>query len=253
MTQEVEKTPAQENVASVLVTGASRGIGRAIACALARDGYQIVVHYVQDAQGAADCLEEINKIGATGRTIQFDVSEREQTAQRLNADIDEHGAYYGVVANAGISADAAFPMMSDDDWDRVIGTNLAGFYNVIKPVLMPMIRRRKPGRIVTMSSMSGLIGNRGQVNYSASKGGIIAATKALAVELARRNITVNCVAPGLIDTDMAETAPVEEMLKVIPAGRIGHPDEVAAVVRFLISSHSSYVTRQVISVNGGLL
>lgn len=238
---------------TVLVTGASRGIGRAIAVSLASDGFEIVVHYVRDKDAASSCLEEVRAFNGTGRILQFDVSDRSESAATLNEDIETHGGYYGVVANAGISADAAFPMMSDDDWDSVIGTNLNGFYNVIKPVLMPMIRRRKPGRIVSLSSMSGITGNRGQVNYSASKGGIIAATKSLAVELASRQITVNCVAPGLIETDMASTAPVEEMMKLIPAGRIGQPQEVASVVAFLMSENSSYVTRQVISVNGGLM
>jgi len=238
---------------SVLVTGASRGIGRAIARALARDSFDIVIHYVRDKDSACQCLEEVQAAGVSGRVLQFDVSDRTQTAAVLNEDIDSHGGYYGVVANAGVSADAAFPMMSDDDWDSVIGTNLNGFYNVVKPILMPMIRRRKPGRIVSLSSMSGITGNRGQVNYSASKGGIIAATKSLAVELASRDITVNCVAPGLIETDMAKTAPVDELLKVIPAGRIGQPEEVASVVAFLMSDSASYVTRQVISVNGGLM
>ncbi len=238
---------------SILVTGASRGIGRAVATGLAEDGYTVVVHYVNDIEGASACLAEIQSVGASARLLQFDIADRAATAEVLNSDMDSHGAYYGVVANAGVSSDAAFPMMSDDDWDRVLRTNLDGFYNVVKPIVMPMIRRRKPGRIVTMASLSGLMGNRGQVNYSASKGGIIAATKALAVELASRRITVNCVAPGLIDTDMAKTAPVEEMLKAIPAGRIGNTEEVAAVVRFLISDGASYVTRQVISVNGGLM
>jgi len=246
-------TESGADTRTVLVTGASRGIGRAVAETLAEDGFEIIVHYVQNEQGAEDCLKEVEKKGGTGRILQFDVSDRAQSASVLNDDIDSHGGYYGVVANAGISADAAFPMMSDEDWDSVIGTNLNGFYNVVKPILMPMIRRRQPGRIVSLSSMSGISGNRGQVNYSASKGGIIAATKALAVELAGRKITVNCVAPGLIETDMASTAPVEELLKVIPAGRMGQPEEVAAVVAFLMSDRASYVTRQVISVNGGLM
>lgn len=165
----------------------------------------------------------------------------------------EHGAYYGVVCNAGIARDNAFPAMEEGDWDDVIHTNLDAFYNVLHPVIMPMVRRRKPGRIVTLSSVSGIMGNRGQVNYSAAKAGIIGATKALAVELASRNITVNCVAPGLINTEMMDEAPVEEALKIIPMRRAGEAAEVAALVSFLVSDEAGYITRQVISVNGGML
>lgn len=158
-----------------------------------------------------------------------------------------------MVCNAGLTRDGAFPALSDDDWDSVLRTNLDGFYNVLHPLTMPMIRRRKPGRIVCMTSVSGLIGNRGQVNYSASKAGLIGAAKALAIELAKRKITVNCVAPGLIDTAMLdEHVPVEEMLKMIPAQRMGTADEVAGVVNFLMSDEAAYITRQVIAVNGGL-
>ena len=235
------------------MTGASRGIGKAIALALADAGYALAVHCVRDVEGASNTVSTITAAGTSARTLQFDIANREQTRTTLEQDIDQHGAYYGVVCNAGISSDAAFPMLSDDDWDSVVHTNLDGFYNVLSPVIMPMIRRRKPGRVVTLSSVSGLVGNRGQVNYSAAKAGIIGASKALALELASRQITVNCVAPGLIDTDMTEKAPVDEITKLIPAGRIGQPQEVAGLVRFLMSNDAAYITRQVIAVNGGLV
>jgi 3-oxoacyl-[acyl-carrier protein] reductase len=237
----------------VLVTGSSRGIGRAIALGLARDGYDIVVHCRSRIADAERVVADVRSLDRSARCLQFDVANREQCAARIAADIEVHGAYYGIVCNAGLAHDTAFPAMSGDAWDSVIRTNLDAFYNVLQPVVMPMVRRRAPGRIVTLSSVSGLIGNRGQVNYSAAKAGVIGATKALAVELAKRAITVNCVAPGLIETDMAsEHAPVEEILKAVPAQRMGTPDEVAAVVSFLMSAGAAYVTRQVIAVNGGL-
>lgn len=171
----------------------------------------------------------------------------------LEADIAAHGAYYGVVLNAGLSRDGAFPALSDEDWDAVLRTNLDGFFNVLHPLIMPMIRLRRGGRIVAVSSVSGLIGNRGQVNYSAAKAGLIGAVKALAIELGKRGITVNAVAPGLIDTDMVdERVPVAEILKMIPLGRCGEADEVAQAVRFLMSDGAGYITRQVLAVNGGL-
>jgi 3-oxoacyl-[acyl-carrier protein] reductase len=238
---------------TVLVTGSSRGIGRAIALRLARDGYDIVVHYHSRREAAEQVSGEIRQLGRNTRLLPFDVSQRSAAASALAADIDAHGAYYGVVCNAGIARDAAFPAMTGEDWDAVVHTNLDSFYNVLQPVVMPMVRRRAPGRIVTLASVSGIIGNRGQANYSAAKGGIIAATKALAVELAKREITVNCVAPGLIDTDMVDAdTPMEKILEVIPMQRIGKPEEVAAAVSFLMSADAAYVTRQVISVNGGL-
>lgn len=238
---------------SVLVTGASKGIGRAIAFAAAKAGYSLVIHYGKDLMGAKETLHKITQEGGQGRLISFDIAFREECRTTLEADIAEHGAYYGVVLNAGIARDNAFPALEDDDWDQVIHTNLDGLYNVLKPLVMPMIRRREAGRIVTLSSVSGLMGNRGQVNYSASKAGIIGATKALAIELAKRNITVNCVAPGLIETQMAEGLPLEEIKKMIPLCRLGKPEEVAAIVVFLLSKEAGYITRQVISVNGGLL
>jgi 3-oxoacyl-[acyl-carrier protein] reductase len=239
-------------VDTVLVTGSSRGIGRAIALRLARAGFALVVHGRAPSAALDSVVAEVVQAGATARAVHFDVSDRDGAAAVLGADISANGPYYGVVCNAGITRDGAFPALSGEDWDQVLSTNLTGFYNVVQPLMMPMIRRRQPGRIVTLSSVSGVTGNRGQVNYSAAKAGIIGATKALAVELASRQITVNCVAPGLIRTDMTATAPIEEALKFIPAGRIGEPEEVAGIVAFLMSREADYITRQVIGVNGGL-
>jgi 3-oxoacyl-[acyl-carrier protein] reductase len=237
---------------SVLITGSSRGIGKAIALRLAHDGYDVIVHCNTRRDAADGVAEEVTALGAQSRVLQFDVGAREATAAALNADVEKHGCYYGVVCNAGVIRDQAFPAMSGEDWDTVIKTNLDGFYNVLNPLIMPMVRRRMSGRIVTLASVSGMIGNRGQVNYSAAKSGIIGATKALALELAKRQITVNCVAPGLIETEMIDSAPLEDIIKLIPARRIGKPEEVAAAVSFLLSDDAAYITRQVISVNGGL-
>ncbi|ATF95468.1 3-oxoacyl-[acyl-carrier-protein] reductase FabG [Cedecea neteri] len=240
---------------SVLVTGASKGIGRAIALKLAADGFSIGVHFHSDERGAGDTLSAIERAGGTGRLLQFDVGHREQCREVLEADIERHGAWYGVVSNAGITCDGAFPTLSEDNWDSVIRTNLDSFYNVIHPSVMPMISTRKGGRIITLSSVSGLMGNRGQVNYSAAKAGIIGATKALAIELAKRKITVNCIAPGLIDTGMIamEERALKEAMSVIPMKRMGHVEEVAGLASYLMSDIAGYVTRQVISVNGGML
>jgi 3-oxoacyl-[acyl-carrier protein] reductase len=238
---------------SILITGSNRGIGKAIAMALAADGYDIVVHCRNRRDEAEAVAEQIRALGRQAWVLQFDVADRAQSRAALNADIEQHGAYYGVVLNAGLTRDNAFPAFEDDDWDSVLRTNLDGFYNVLHPVVMPMIRRRQPGRIVCMASVSGLTGNRGQVNYSASKAGVIGAAKALAVELAKRKITVNCVAPGLIDTEMVDNqVPVDEILKAVPAARMGTPEEVAHAVRFLMDEKAAYITRQVIAVNGGL-
>ena len=237
---------------TVLITGSSRGIGRAIALRLARDGFDIVLHCRsrrEEAQGVAD---EIAALGRSARILQFDVAERDASRAALEADVEQHGIYYGVVCNAGITRDNVFPGMSGEEWDSVIHTNLDSFYNVLNPVILPMTRKRKPGRIVTIASVSGLVGNRGQVNYSAAKAGIIGATKALALELAKRGITVNCVAPGLIESEMTAELPMEEILQYVPANRAGKPEEVAAAVSFFMSDDAAYVTRQVLSVNGGL-
>lgn len=237
---------------TVLVTGSSSGIGRAIAVRLAQDGFNIVAHYSGNRSGGEETVAAVEAVNGEARLLGFDVTDADATRAGLEADIEEHGAYYGVVCNAGITRDGAFPMLSQDDWHQVIDVNLNGLYNVLHPIVMPMIRRRKPGRIITISSVSGLIGNRGQTNYSASKAGIIGATKALAVELAKRRITVNCVAPGLIESEMTESLPMDKILEMIPTNRIGKPEEVAALVAFLCSPDAAYITRQVLAVNGGM-
>ena len=238
---------------TVLVTGSSRGIGRAIALELARDGHDVVVHCRTGLEQAQAVADEIRALGADARVLAFDVADRAATSAALLADIERHGAYYGVVCNAGIARDNAFPAMTGEEWDAVVHTNLDAFYNVLNPIVMPMIQRRKPGRIVTLASVSALMGNRGQTNYSAAKAGVIAATKSLAIELAKRAITVNCVAPGLIDTEMVPPEVLEEAMKMIPLRRMGTPDEVAALVAFLMKPQAAYITRQVISVNGGMV
>ena len=238
---------------TILVTGASKGIGAATAKRLARDGYDVIVHYHSDRDGAQRVLEDVTAMGRAARLICFDIADRDATRTALEAYIAEHGAPFGVVLNAGLTRDAAFPALEDDDWDTVLHTNLDGFYNVIKPLVMPMIQRRKGGRIVALTSIAGLAGNRGQVNYAASKAGIIGAVKSLALELAKRKITVNAVAPGVIETQMTDELPADEVKKMIPMRRYGTADEVAATIAFLCGDDAAYITRQVISVNGGML
>ena len=233
-----------------MITGSSRGIGASIARRLAGE-YELVLH----ARSKSDeLLKMASELGAKFMT--FDVADTAAAKEAIEADMEANGVYYGVILNAGITRDNTFVGLSDEEWFDVIDVNLNGFYNVLRPALMPMIRARKPARIVTLSSVSGVIGNRGQVNYSASKAGIIGASKALAVELASRGITVNCVAPGLIKTDMSEEILnsdfLDEVLKALPAKRAGEADEVSGLVKFLLSGEASYITRQVIGVNGGL-
>ncbi|HDY90922.1 MULTISPECIES: 3-oxoacyl-ACP reductase FabG [unclassified Pseudoalteromonas] len=237
----------------ILVTGSSRGIGKAIALKLAEQGFDIAVHCRAGVEQAQVTCDEINALGRATSLLQFDVCDREQAKAQIIEDIAKHGAYYGVVCNAGITNDMAFPAMQGEDWDCVIRTGLDGFYNVVHPTVMPMVQSRKGGRIITISSVSGIAGNRGQVNYSAAKAGIIGATKALALELAKRKITVNCVAPGLIETAMTDELPIDEMMKMIPLKRMGSVKEVAGTVAFLMSDDAAYITRQVISVNGGMV
>ena len=236
----------------VLVTGASSGIGKATAYKLANHGFEIAVHYRSGKNAAEEVVEKITAEGSKANALQFDIGDRTSTRRAIERDIEQFGAYYGVVCNAGITKDNAFPAMTGNDWDGVIHTNLDGFYNVLHPTIMPMIRLRQGGRIVTLSSVSGLVGNRGQTNYSASKAGIIGATKALAMEVGKRKITVNCVAPGVIETGMIEGVFAEEAKKMIPLGHFGEPEDVAATVAFLFSEGARYITRQVISVNGGM-
>jgi len=237
----------------VLVTGASRGIGRAIAVSLARDGFDLALGYLHGKSAAEQTAAEIARHGRGATPLCFDVANREVCAEVLGADIDAQGAYWGAVLNAGIHHDAPFPGLSDDAWDRVLRTNLDGFFNVLRPLVMPMLRLRSGGRIVTLSSLAGITGNRGQVNYAASKAGIIGATKSLAQELAKRQVTVNCVAPGWIDTEMLEGVDRAALASGIPLRRLGTPEDVSAAVSFLFSGGASYITGQVLSVNGGLL
>lgn len=244
-----------DNKRTVLITGASRGIGRACALEAARRGLDVVIHYNSGLAEAGALAEEVRAMGVEARLLSFDVADADAARSAIEADIEANGAYWAVVCNAGICRDAAFPALEKEDWTRVIDVDLNGFFNVVQPCVMPMVRARRGGRIITMSSVSGIMGNHGQVNYSAAKAGLIGATKALAVELAKRRITVNCVAPGLIDTGMVEMNEIalDHAMSMIPMQRMGRPEEVASLVGFLLSDEAAYITRQVISINGGML
>lgn len=237
----------------VLVTGASRGIGRAIALQLARDGFDVAVNYLRSKVAAEELVAEIRALGREAVGLAFDVSDREACAEAITADIEANGAYWGAVANAGVHRDGAFPGLSSEAWDDVLRTNLDSFYNVLHPLTLPLVRGRRGGRIVTISSLSGVTGNRGQVNYSASKAGLIGATKSLAQELASRQITVNCVAPGWIETDMLGDADREQLAGLVPLRRVGTPEDVASAVAFFFSEGAGYCTGQVLQVNGGVV
>ncbi len=237
-------------MSEVLITGSSRGIGKACAIYLAKNGFNIVLHCSKNIERLNPIKEEILKLGVNARTLSFDVSNRVECEKILLDDIEKNGVYYGIILNAGIAKDNPFPSMENFEWDDVINVNLNSFYNVLKPLIMPLIQKRE-GRIVVMSSISGQTGNRGQVNYSASKAGLIGAAKALSREVAKRNITVNCIAPGVIESDMTEELP-SEIVKSIPMKRMGKTYEVASLANYLLSKEASYITGQVIGVNGGL-
>jgi 3-oxoacyl-[acyl-carrier protein] reductase len=235
-----------------LVTGGGRGIGRAISMELAANGYYIIINYRSQKDAAEDTLAKIKEAGGDGETVKFDVANGDETTTALKELLDRHKYIRVLINNAGITSDGLFPMTSRQGWESVIDTSLKGFYNVTKPVLRSMIRQKK-GSIIAIASISGIIGNAGQVNYSAAKAGLIGACKALAKEMAKLGIRVNAVAPGLIETEMIKDLPMEVLVQHIPMGRVGKPEEVAKAVRFLCSDDASYITGQVISVNGGMV
>ena len=247
------KTDHSPSPRRVLVTGASGRLGRAMALRLAQDGFHVTAHCRHRVEEAQAVCDAILAAGGSADWIAFDVADRDTTQRALEPKVAADGPFYGIVCNAGITRDGAFPALSGEDWDQVLAVGLDGFFNVVQPLVIPMIKTRKGGRIVCISSVSGVVGNRGQVNYSAAKAGLIGAAKALAVELASRAITVNCVAPGLIESEMVDELVIERALQAIPMNRVGQPEDVAATVAFLFSDGANYITRQVIGVNGGLV
>jgi len=234
-----------------LVTGGSRGIGRAIAVELSRSGYDVIITYKQGQTAAEETLAMIRSQGGRGEAVCFDVADSSEAAAKMDDILGRYEKIHVLVNNAGVTADGLFMMMSEENWDKVIQTTLKGFFNVTKPVIQKMVRNHQ-GSVVSISSVSAAMANRGQANYAAAKSGLIAASRVLAAEVARLGVRVNVVAPGLINTDMIKDAPVERVKEIIPMARIGKAEEVAKVVRFLCSDDASYMTGQVLFVNGGM-
>ena len=237
---------------SILITGASGSIGLAISKKVIANGYDAVMCYNKNDSFIDDIKDYAKDYNVNIRFLQIDVLNREEVKNILINDIEENNAYYGIVLSSGITMDNAFPAMTGDEWDKVIDVNLKSFYNIVNPLIMPMIRNRNGGRIIAISSVSGIIGNRGQVNYSASKAGLIGAVKSLAIELGKRNITVNCIAPGIIESEMVNDEIIEHAKNMISLKKIGKPEDIANTVNFLLSEEANYITRQVISVDGGM-
>ena len=237
---------------SILITGASGSIGIAISKKVISNGYDAVLCYNRNDSFIEKIKDYSKDYDVNIRFLKIDVSNRDEAKNILLKDIEDNSPYYGVVLSSGITMDNAFPAMTGEEWDNVIDVNLKSFYNIVNPIVMPMIRGRKGGRIIAISSVSGIIGNRGQVNYAASKAGLIGAVKSLAIELGKRNITVNCIAPGVIESEMINDEIIEHAKNMIALKRIGKPEDVANVVNFLLSDEANYITKQVISVDGGM-
>ncbi|HOG09742.1 MAG TPA: 3-oxoacyl-ACP reductase FabG [Smithella sp.] len=236
---------------TAIITGASRGIGRATAVQLARAGYFVIINFKTNETAAQETLNMVKSEGGDGTIIPFDVADSEQTRNAVKTITEQYKNIQALINNAGITADGLFMLLGEEEWDSVINTSLNGFYHMTKPILREMIRKKR-GSIVSVSSLSALMPNRGQANYAAAKAGIIAASRSLASEVARFGVRVNVVAPGLIETDMIKDAPVDQIKQIIPMARLGKPQEVASVIRFLCSDDASYVTGQVIGINGGI-